>query len=365
MFRLQRELLNREYAAHSAYTTNSGAAGGGVEASRLYRGTSSGQHQHPSFSSLVGHQTRSYSGSPGSSSPPLKPADAPGTLAAGTIVEASLKRAISGNCHQDTDGGLQLQGLSAAMMAARRNSLLGAASLTLSGTNDHNPNATKRQRLSLGYPSSPGSASISIAQTRQPQQQHRGSKAKLRDDFWGKVGKNNSHIHLVNIVLGRLLHVQVQKAKVGNKVLSNGLIQQILDNKLYGKYVVRDFFASSNKGSETVRNTWTRLNFSNDDIREGLSRYKEQTWQAIERCSFEEPNTEDEAEMEAALKIFAQTRRFVNALDVALKGIITEQFMGVLMQLRLEWNSICLNCRPEDHDTVVSTFLRKYGLNGK
>ena len=197
----------------------------------------------------------------------------------------------------------------------------------------------------------------------------RGAKAKLRDDFWGKVGKNNSHIHLVNIVLGRLLHQQVQVSfkKGGNKVLSNDLIQQILDHKLYGKYAVQDFFASSNKASETVRNTWTRLNFASDNIRKGLSRYKEQTWQAIERCGFDTKDIkeEDRKEMDEALKVFVQTGRFVSALDVALKGIITEEFICVLMQLRLEWNTLCLNCRPEEHDSLVAAFLRKYGLNGK
>jgi hypothetical protein len=96
-----------------------------------------------------------------------------------------------------------------------------------------------------------------------------------------------------------------------------------------------------------------------------LSRYKAQTWHAIERCDFEDVSSEDQREMEEALKTFMKTGRFVPALDVALKGIITEQFMGVLMQLRLEWNSLCLNCHPEDHDSVVDGFLRCYGLNGK
>ena len=117
--------------------------------------------------------------------------------------------------------------------------------------------------------------------------------------------------------------------------------------------------------SQTVRNSWTRLNFASDDIRKGLSRYKEQTWQAIERCDFDKVSPEDKKEMDDALKCFMQTGHFVSALEVALKGIITEEFMGVLMQLRMEWNSLCLKAHPEEHDNVVAGFLRCYGLNGK
>ena len=376
MLRLQRELLNREFATRSAAL----AVG---ETPLFYRSVSGGQQQHPPLSSLLSHPASAAAmaaaaravGSPGSS-PSLKPTDAPGGHGASLADASSSKRAVSDSSSSSHDS--PLQGLPAAMAAARRDSLLGLTTLAVA---EHaaaaaGSAANKRPRLggSFAYPSSPNSSSGGqgpvvvgggAQHPAQQQQQRRGSKAKLRDDFWGKVGKNNSHIHLVNIVLGRLLHDQVRKAQFGNKVLSNDLIQQILDNKLYGKYAVRDFFASSNKGSETVRNTWTRLNFSSDNIRQGLSRYKEQTWQAIERCGFDDPSDDDKAEMDEALKIFVKTHRFVNALNVALKGIITEEFMGVLMQLRLEWNSLCLNCRPEDHDTVVTVFLRKYGLNGK
>lgn len=362
LFRLQCELLNREIATRNAFAV--GAAVGAAAA---------GLPQHPSLSNLLAQQTNPVmtgltSGnvaamsasraavSPGSS-PTFKPVDT--TLSPSqqqTLVGASstLKRPLGNN---------QLQGLSAAMAAARRNSLLG---ITSGAFNLQGP--SKRPRHGTDQPSSPSSNSSAVAPSSQAGSQgdRRGSKAKLRDDFWGKVGKNNSHIHLVNIVLGRLLHEEVRKTKFGNKVLSNGLIQQILDTKLYGKYAVRDFFASSNKGSETVRNTWTRLNFSSDDIRKGLSRYKEQTWQAIERCGFEDNvSDEDKAEMSEALKIFVTTNRFVNALEVALNGIITEDFIAILMQLRLEWNGLCLNCRPEEHDAVVLAFLRKYGLSGK
>ena len=373
MLRLQCELLNREIATRNAF-----AAGAAVGAAAALH-----QPRHPSLSTLLAQQTNPMdvmaararaAVSPGSS-PSLGPVDhhhgsvtlSPSQqLALVADASSSLKRPLGGS------GSSQLTGLSAAMAAARRNTFLSSATTAAANNIDpHGPNKRPRMGSFAGYPPSPGNSSgAGAAAPVQPPPQggggRRGSKAKLRDDFWGKVGKNNSHIHLVNIVLGRLLHEQVRKAKFGNKVLSNGLIQQILDTKLYGKYAVRDFFASSNKGSETVRNTWTRLNFSSDDIRKGLSRYKEQTWQAIERCGFDKDvSDEDKAEMDEALKVFVKTHRFVDALNVALKGIITEEFIGVLMQLRLEWNGLCLNCRPEEHDAVVVGFLRKYGLNGK
>jgi len=254
----------------------------------------------------------------------------------------------------------------AAMLAGGgcRDSTLKEAALAMTG--ETGPNKKPRLGSPPGYKSDTSSGSRSLNGGSKVVAQHRReSKTKLRDDFWGKVGKNNSHIHLVNIVIGRLLYKQISNAKFGNRVLSNDLIQQILDEKLYGKYQIRDFFASSSRGSETVRNTWTRLNFSSEDFHKGLSRYKEQTWQAIERCTFEDPSAEDKAEMEAALKVFEETGQFVKALNLALKGIITDPFMGVLMRLRLEWNDICLSCPTEEHDGIVMGFLRKYGLAGK
>lgn len=349
MLRLQRDLLNREIAARAAAFPSYGVG----DPNFGYLGSASlgGNAQHPPFSSLLAHQMNSQA---------LR-----GSVAAlGGLPSMTAAAAAAAAAHRNSPP------LSPSSKPA-------ADGATLAALGGSSPNHLKRnsfhQRDSLGGSSHSSEASNKRARiggsfaATSPSQQllPRGSKAKLRDDFWGKVGKNNSHIHLVNIVLGRLLFDQVKNSKGGNKVLSNDLIQQILEHKLYGKFAVREFFASANKASETVRNTWTRLNFASDNIRKGLSRYKEQTWQAIERCEFDDLTDEDKKEMEDALKVFHSSNRFVTALDVALKGIITEEFMGVLMQLRLEWNSLCLHCRPEEHDSVVAGFLRKYGLNGK
>ncbi|CAB9521456.1 expressed unknown protein [Seminavis robusta] len=366
MLRLQRDLLNREIAARTTLPTWTS-----TDTPYFLRAAALNAPQHPPLSSLLTQQVQAHS----AGFPSLAPMPAPVPAAFRTSPPSSP------TIKPDPDAA----GLAPAIELARKRGSIGASSQHSNGSDT--PQNHKKPRLTAAFnPASPSAAAASmhlrhsLVASSAPHMvmppMHttghggaRGSKAKLRDDFWGKVGKNSSHIHLVNIVLGRLLHQQVKSniKRGGNKVLSNDLIQQILDTKLYGKYAVQDFFASSNKASETVRNTWTRLNFASDDIRKGLSRYKEQTWQAIERCSYDEKDLteEDRKEMEDALKTFVQTGRFVSALDVALKGIITEQFMGVLMQLRLEWNSICLNCRPGEHDSVVAAFLRKYGMNGK
>jgi hypothetical protein len=355
MLRLQHGLINREIAARAALPPWTGP-----DAPYFIRMAGLNASQHPPLSTLFSQEMQSHS-----SAASFAPAMA-------QTAERRASPPSSPNLKPDPDGELAD---SRKAEKKKRGSL---------GSSDGD--VFKKQRTAAFNPVSPSAAvnshlqrSLLASSSPTPVLPHqspmfsggggggRGAKAKLRDDFWGKVGKNNSHIHLVNIVLGRLLHEQVQASfkKGGNKVLSNDLIQKILDHKLYGKYAVQDFFASSNKASETVRNTWTRLNFSSDNIRKGLSRYKEQTWQAIERCSFDDVNEEDRKSMDEGLQSFVQTGRFVIALDVALKGIITEHFICVLMQLRLEWNSLCLNCRPEEHDGVVATFLRKYGLNGK
>lgn len=342
MLRRQRDLLNQEIAARAAVFPS--LALGGAD-SLPFLGSGLNLAQHPPLSSLLAQQVTSYP-----SALSLPPAPVAATAA---VVRRNSPPLSPLKSDPDVVANANAGALQSLKRAAihHRDSLGGCSQSSDTSSN-------KRARLAT-YPPSPASLRTQLMAPA------RGSKAKLRDDFWGKVGKNNSHIHLVNIVLGRLLYDQVRQSKGGNKVLSNDLIQQILEHKLYGKYAVKDFFASTNKASETVRNTWTRLNFAQDDIRKGLSRYKEKTWQAIERCGFDYLPEEDIKEMDQALKIFVTQGRFVAALDVALKGIITEPFMGVLMQLRLEWNSLCLNCRPEEHDTVVAGFLRKYGMNGK
>jgi len=374
MLRLQSDLLHREMAVRAGLpglNMNRRASGGGAmnmnaamnmheHQSLLLRAAAlnpsmASAAQHPSFTSLLnsipgvgGGAAAMAAGLGANMSPPSSPTSNKPAASIVTAETGGLKRAAG--AHRDSVGS-------------------SLSSATDGSQNDANKKPRLATAVSAGSMTGDGGmfSPVSPGGSQQQQQQHRGAKAKLRDDFWGKVGKNNSHIHLVNIVLGRLLFEQVKTnySKGGNKVLSNDLIQQILQNKLYGKYAVREFFASGNKASETVRNTWTRLNFASDNIRKGLSRYKEQTWQAIERCPFDDVPEADQEEMDEALKVFASTGRFVPALNIALKGIITEQFMGVLMQLRLEWNNLCLNCRPEEHDMIVSAFLRKYGLNGK
>jgi hypothetical protein len=336
MLRLQRELLNREIASREIASRRaaalSGAGTGPAADVPLYLRMLSAQHP-PAASFLT--SARPLSAALTAASPSLKPG-------AGATVAASdpLKRRHRESFGEDS----MTSSSSAASMAGSE--------------------GRKKQRFAAAA-ASPASFPRPEATEAVAPSARTGARSKIRDDFWGKVGKTGSHIHLVNIVLGRLLYDHVRSVKGGNKVLSNDFIQSILNHKLYGKYAVKDFFASANKASETVRNTWTRLNFASDNIRQGLSRYKEQTWQAIERCGFEDISEEDSKEMEDALQLFVKTGRFVPAQSVALKGIITEQFMGVLMQLRREWNSICLNCPPEDHDQVVASFLRCYGLNGK
>lgn len=341
LLRRQRDLLNQEIAARAAAFPSFGF--GGADSLPFLGLSGLNPAQHPPLSSLLAQQVTSHPSA--LSLPPAPMAAAAAAIRRNSPPLSPLK---SDSDVTNANAGT-LQSLKRAAVHHRD---------SLGGCSQSSDTSNKRARLAT-YPPSPSSLRVQLMAPG------RGSKAKLRDDFWGKVGKNNSHIHLVNIVLGRLLYDQVRQSKGGNKVLSNDLIQQILEHKLYGKYAVKDFFASTNKASETIRNTWTRLNFAQDNIRKGLSRYKEQTWQAIERCGFEDPAEEDIKEMDQALKIFVTQGRFVAALDVALKGIITEPFMGVLMQLRLEWNGLCLNCRPEEHDTVVAGFLRKYGMNGK
>lgn len=164
----------------------------------------------------------------------------------------------------------------------------------------------------------------------------------------------------MNVVIGRLLNAELKELS-GNKVLSNTLIAKVLSKKLYGKYLVSDFFASSSKGSETVRNTWTRMNFSSSDPSGKGSKYKKQTWSSITRCGFDDVSEQDQAEMTAAFKDFEETGRFVAPLEVALKGIITEEFVCLLMNLRKEWNQAC----AMGDESAIAAFLNRYGLNSK